>query len=38
MLHLLHLPVAEVTEARRAPLVVGEVVEVGTVSHSQRNA
>jgi hypothetical protein len=38
MLHLLPLPIAEAAEARRALLVVGEVVEVGTVGHSRRNA
>jgi hypothetical protein len=38
MLHLLPLPTAEVVEVHRALLVVGEVVEVGRVSHSRRNA
>jgi hypothetical protein len=38
MLHLLPLLVVEVAEARWAPLAVGEVLEVGTVGHSRRNA
>jgi hypothetical protein len=38
MLHLIPLPVAEVARARQALLVVGEVVEAGTVGHSRRNA
>jgi hypothetical protein len=38
MLHPLPLLVAEATEARQALLVVGEVVEAGTTSHSRRNA
>jgi hypothetical protein len=38
MFHLLPLLVVEVAEARRALLAVGEVVEVGTVGHSRRNA
>jgi hypothetical protein len=38
MLHLLPLPAVEVVEVLRALLVVGEVVEVGRVDHSQRSA
>jgi hypothetical protein len=38
MLHPLPLPVAEAAGAREALLVVGEVVEAGTVGHSRRNA
>jgi hypothetical protein len=38
MLHLLPLPIAEVAEARLAPLTLGEVVEVGTVGHFRWNA
>jgi hypothetical protein len=38
MLHPLPLPVAEATGTRQTLLVVGEVVEAGTVGHSRRNA
>jgi hypothetical protein len=38
MLHPLPLLVAEAAWARQAILVVGEVVEAGTVSHSRRSA
>jgi hypothetical protein len=38
MLHLLLLPAAKVVEVLRALLMVGEVVEVGRVGHSQQSA
>jgi hypothetical protein len=38
MLQPLPLPIAEAAGARQALLVVGEVVEAGTVGHSQWNA
>jgi hypothetical protein len=38
MLHTLPLPVAKAAGARQALLMVGEVVEAGTVGHSRRNA
>jgi hypothetical protein len=38
MLRLLPLPAAEVVEVLQVLLMVGEVVEVGRVDHSRRNA
>jgi hypothetical protein len=38
MLRLLPLPVAEVVGVRQTLLVVGEVVEAGTIGHYRRNA